>query len=459
VNIVILGAGQVGSSLARSLAVEEDNDITIIDTNVTALRDLREKLDVNTRIGEASHPNVLEQAGVNDADMLIAVTNSDEINMMACQIAYCLFRTPTRIARVRASGYLEHPELFSPELIPVDVLISPEQLITNYIFRLISNPGTTQVLDFANGKVRLVAVEAYHEGPLVGNELKDINEHLPEVKVRVAAIFRKGKSIKPTGNTVIEANDELFVIASAQHIRAVVSELRSVDRPYKHIMIAGGGNVGRRLAKALEEGRYKVKIIERSPAIAKNLAETLNKTIVLEGDAADEALLIEESIEDIDIFCALTNDDEANILSAMLAKRLGARKVMSLVNRTGYVDLVESANIDHAVSPQQITIGALLTHVRSGDIVSVHSLRKGAAEVIEVIAHGDAENSRVVGKTRAELKLPPGATIGAIVREDKVIMPHNDMVIEDNDHVILFLADKRYIPAVEKMFQVGLNHI
>ena len=457
-NIVILGAGQVGSSLARNLAVE-DNDITIIDTDAMALRELREKLDINTRIGEASHPNVLEQANVNDADMVIAVTNSDEINMMACQIAYSLFRTPTRIARVRASGYLDHPELFSPELIPVDVLISPEQLITNYIYRLISNPGTTQVLDFANGKVRLVAVKAHHEGPLVGHELKDINEHLPEVKVRVAAIFRNDKSIKPTGNTIIEANDELFVIASAQHIRAVVSELRSVDRPYKRIMIAGGGNVGRRLANALEQGRYKVKIIERSPEVAKDLADTLNKTIVLEGDAADEALLIEESIEDIDIFCALTNDDEANILSAMLAKRLGARKVMSLVNRTGYVDLVESANIDHAVSPQQITIGALLTHVRSGDIVSVHSLRKGAAEVIEVIAHGDAGNSRVVGKTRDELKLPPGVAIGAIVRDDEVIMPHNDMVIEDNDHVILFLADKRYIPAVEKMFQVGLSHI
>ena len=225
-------------------------------------------------------------------------------------------------------------------------------------------------------------------------------------------------------------------------------------------MIAGGGNVGRRLANALEEGRYNVKIIEKQPEMAKNLAETLNKTIVLEGDAADEALLIEEGIEDIDIFFALTNDDEANILSAMLAKRLGARKVMSLVNRTGYVDLVESANIDHAVSPQQITIGALLTHVRSGDIVSVHSLRRGAAEVIEVIAHGDAGNSRVVGKTRKELKLPPGVTIGAIVRDDdEVIMPHNDMIIEDNDHVILFLADKRYIPAVEKIFQVGLSHI
>jgi len=458
VNIVILGAGQVGRSLAQNLA-NEDNDITIIDRDKSALKELREKLDVHTRFGHASHPDVLEQANVNNADMLIAVTNSDEVNMMSCQIAYSLFRTPTKIARVRAAGYLQHQELFIPELIPVDVLISPEELITRHIQRLIANPGTLQVIDFAEGKVRLVSVKAYHEGPLVGHEIQQLAEHLPEVKARVAAIFRKGKSIIPSGNTVIEADDEIFVIASAQHIRAVVSELRSVDKPYKRIMIAGGGNVGSRLANILEEGRYQVKIIEKSPEIANQLAETLNKTIVLEGDAADETLLVEENISDIDIFCALTNDDEANILSAMLAKRLGARKVMALVNKTGYIDLVENANVDHAVSPQQITIGALLAHVRGGDVVSVHSLRKGAAEVIEVIAHGDKENSRVVGRKRVDLKLPPGATIGAIVRNDEVIMPHQEIVIEENDHVVLFLADKRYVSAVEKMFQVGVGYI
>jgi len=458
VNIVILGAGQVGSSLARNLA-NEDNDITIIDTDKNALKELREKLDVHTRYGYASHPDVLEQASVNDADMLIAVTNSDEVNMMSCQIAYSLFRTPMKIARVRASGYLEHQELFTPERIPVDVLISPEELITCYIQRLIANPGTLQVIDFAEGKVRLVSVKAYHEGPLVGHEVKQLAEHLPEVKARIAAIFRKGKAIIPSGDTVIEADDELFIIASAQHIRAVVSELRSVDKPYKRIMIAGGGNVGRRLANILEDDRYQVKIIEKSPEVANLLAETLNKTIVLEGDVADETLLVEENIADVDIFCALTNDDEANILSAMLAKRLGARKVMALVNKTGYIDLVESANVDHAVSPQQITIGALLAHVRGGDVVSVHSLRKGAAEVIEVIAHGDKDNSRVVGRKRLDLKLPPGVTIGAIVRDEEVIMPHNDTIIEENDHVIIFLADKRYVSAVEKIFQVGVGYI
>ncbi len=457
-NIVILGAGQVGSSLARNLA-SEDNDITIIDSDKASLRELREKLDVHTKQGYASHPDVLEQANVNDADMLIAVTNSDEVNMMACQIAYSLFRTPTRIARVRATGYLQHPELFTPDLIPVDVLISPEQLITDYIYRLISNPGTLQVVDFAGGKVRLVSVKAFHEGPLVGHAIRDLGQNLPEVKVRVVAIFRQGKAIIPSGNTVIEADDEIFVIASAQHIRAVVSELRSVDKPYRRIMIAGGGNVGRRLADALEDGRYQVKIIEKSPEVANDLAENLNKAIVLEGDAADESLLIEENISNVDIFCALTNDDEANILSAMLAKRLGARKVMSLVNRTVYVDLVESANIDHAISPQQITIGELLAHVRGGDIASVHSLRKGAAEVIEVVAHGDEQNSRVIGRKRVDLKLPPGATVAAIVRDNEFIEPHQDIVIQEDDHVIIFLTDKRYISAIEKMFQVGVGYI
>jgi trk system potassium uptake protein TrkA len=457
-NIVILGAGQVGSSLARNLA-SEDNDITIIDSNKASLRELREKLDVHTKQGHAAHPDVLEQANVNSADMLIAVTNSDEVNMMACQIAYSLFRTPTRIARVRAAGYLQHPELFTPELIPVDVLISPEQLITDHIYRLIENPGTLQVIEFAGGKVRLVSIMAFHEGPLVGHAISELGKNLPEVKVRIVAIFRQEKAIIPSGNTVVEANDEIFVIASSRHIRAVVSELRSVDKPYKRIMIAGGGNVGRRLADALEDGRYQVKIIEKSPEVANELAENLNKAIVLEGDAADEALLTEENISDVDIFCALTNDDEANILSAMLAKRLGARKVMSLVNRTVYVDLVEGANIDHAVSPQQITIGALLTHVRGGDIASVHSLRKGAAEVIEIVAHGDKKNSRVVGRKRVDLKLPPGATVAAIVRDNEFIEPHQDIVIEEDDHVILFLSDKRYITAVEKMFQVGVGYI
>jgi trk system potassium uptake protein TrkA len=454
-KILILGAGQVGSSVAYNLA-SEANDITVVDTRPEILRDLQDRLDLRTVVGQGSHPNVLAQAGAEDADMIIAVTNSDETNMVACQVAYTLYHTPTKIARVRAAEYLSSERLFAQDALPIDLLISPEQLVTEYVQRLIEHPGSLQVLDFANGRVQLVAVKAYYGGKLVGNELRALTEHMPGIETRVAAIFRRGKAIIPEGHTVIEPDDEVFFIAAKKHIRAVTSELRELDKPYKRIMLAGGGNIGRRLAEAMERD-YQVKIIESDRRRARALAEVLDRTIVLQGDAADGELLTEENIENTDVFCALTNDDEANILSAMLAKRMGARKVMSLINRASYVDLVESGTIDIAISPQQVTIGALLTHVRRGDVVAVHSLRRGAAEAIEAVAHGDPKTSKVVGRRIDEIKLPPGTTIGAIVRGEQVIMAHHDTVVESDDHVILFLVDKRRIGEVERLFQVGIT--
>ncbi|MEJ2344839.1 MAG: Trk system potassium transporter TrkA [Gammaproteobacteria bacterium] len=456
-KIIILGAGQVGSSVAHSLTGEA-NDITVVDTNTKVLQDLQDRLDLRTVAGLASYPDVLTRAGAEDADMVIAVTNSDETNMVACQVAYTLFNTPTKIARVRALEYLTHPKLFTQEAFPIDVIISPEQLVCDYIQRLIEQPGALQVLDFAGGRVRLVAVKAYYGGPLVGHELRTLREHMPTAEARVAAIFRRGRPMIPEGNTVIEADDEVFFIAATEHIRAVMSELRKLDKSNKRIILAGGGNIGKRLAGALE-GRFQVKIIERDADRTREISEELDKSIVLLGDAADEELLLEENIENTDVFCALTNDDEANILSSMLAKRLGARKVMSLINRASYVDLVESGIIDIAISPQQATIGSLLTHVRRGDVVVVHSLRRGAAEAIEAVAHGDSRNSKVVGRMVEEIKLPPGTTIGAVVRGDEVIIAHHDTAIEPEDHVILFLTDKKRIGDVEKLFQVGVTFI
>jgi trk system potassium uptake protein TrkA len=454
-KIIILGAGQVGSSVAINLA-SEANDITVVDENAAVLQDLQERLDIRTVIGLASHPDTLAQAGADDADMIIAVTNSDETNMIACQVAYTLFHTPTKIARVRSVEYLKYQRLFSQEALPVDVLISPEQLVTDYIQRLIENPGALQVLDFADGKVQLVAVHAYHGGPLVGHELRDLKEHMPGIDARVASIFRKGQQITPEGDTIIEVDDEVFFVAARKHIRTVMGELRKKDKPVRRVILAGGGNIGLRLASAIE-GRNQVKIIERNEERAKRLSEILDKSIVLLGDAADEELLIEENIENTDVFCALTNDEEANILSAMLAKRLGARKVMSLINRASYVNLVQSGTIDVAISPQQATIGSLLRHVRRGDVVMVHSLRRGAAEAIEAVAHGDHSSSRVVGRTIDEIKLPRGTTIGAIVRGEEVIIAHHDTVIKTDDHVILFLSDKKCIQKVEQLFQVGVT--
>ncbi|MFT5543111.1 MAG: trk system potassium uptake protein TrkA [Glaciecola sp.] len=451
-KIIIIGAGQVGGTLAENL-VGEKNEITIIDQDMETLRNLQDRLDLQVVCGMGSHPDVLKKAGAADADMLIAVTNSDESNMMACQIAFSLFKTPTKIARVRSEQYIIYQEhLFKHQDIPIDHLIAPEQLVTKAIKRLIDYPGALQVVEFAEGKASLVAVKAYYGGLLVGHALSALKEHMPNVDTRVAAIYRRGKPIRPLGSTVIEADDEVFFIADTKHIRAVMSELQKLESSYKRIMIAGGGLIGAGLAKRLENN-HNVKLIEYSAERAKELSTMLNKTIVFHGDASDASLLSEENVEQVDAFIAVTNDDEANIMSAMLAKRMGAAKAMVLIQRSAYVDLVQGGEIDIAFSPQQATISALLTHIRRGDIVNVYSLRRGAAEAIEAIAHGDESTSKVVGKQIQQIKLPPGTTIGAIVREDEVIIAHSDTVIKANDHVILFLVDKKFIGDVEKLFQ------
>lgn len=451
-KIIIIGAGQVGGTLAENL-VGEKNEITIIDSDLATLEALQNRLDLQVVCGIGSHPDILKKAGAEDADMVIAVTNSDESNMMACQVAYSLFKTPTKIARVRSEQYIIYQsQLYKHQDIPVDHLIAPEQLVTTAIKRLIDYPGALQVVEFADGKASLVAVKAYYGGLLVGHALSALKEHMPNVDTRVAAIYRRGRPIRPLGSTVIEADDEVFFIADTKHIRAVMSELQKLESSYKRIMIAGGGLIGAGLAKRLEE-KHNVKLIEYDAKRAQYLSTILDKTIVFQGDASDASLLAEENVEQVDAFIAVTNDDEANIMSAMLAKRMGAQKAMVLIQRSAYVDLVQGGDIDIAFSPQQATISALLTHVRRGDIVNVHSLRRGAAEAIEAIAHGDESTSKVVGKQIENIKLPPGTTIGAIVRKDEVIIAHSDTVIQANDHVILFLVDKKFIWDVEKLFQ------
>ncbi|TXI20402.1 MAG: Trk system potassium transporter TrkA [Nitrosomonas sp.] len=482
-KIIILGAGQVGSSVAESL-VSEANDITVVDLDSKRLGLLQDRFDLRTVVGNASHPSVLTNAGAHDADMVLAVTENDETNLVACKLAATLFNTPTKIARVRSTEYLAHPEIFSDDNFCVDFAISPEQILTEYIEKLIEFPEALQVLDFASGKVSLVAVRALKGGALVGQQLQELRKHVPNVDTRVAAIFRKNRPIIPEGDTVIEAEDEVFFIAATENIRTVMRELRSMDKPVKHVMIAGGGRIGKRLAQALERD-YQVRIIEHNYQACERLAEQVHNALVLYGDATDETLLESENIADMDMFCALTNDDENNIMSSLLAKRLGADKVIALINRRAYVDLVQSGGIDIAISPAQVTIGSVLAYVRHGDVEAVHSLRRGAAEALELVAHGDAKSSRVVGKKIEDIKLPKGATIGAIVRglprsesifgEDlaseerelsrqsdehiQVIIAHHDTIIEQEDHVILFVINRKMIREVEKLFQVSVGFI
>jgi len=453
-NILILGAGQVGSSAAYQLAREEANEVTIVDNDPAALRDLQDRLDVRTVIGHAGYPSTLERAGVADADMIIALTHSDEVNMIACQIAYTMFGTKTKIARIRAAEYSNAPNLFRQEAMPVDVWMSPEQLVTEYVEQLIRFPGSFQVLEFADGKVQMVGVRAQREGRLVGAPIRELHEHLPSVEARIAAIYRDGISIPPDGDTLLQEDDEVFFVAAAKDIHGVMPEIRRVERSVRSIVIAGGGNIGFRLARALE-GTNQVKVIERDKRRARSISERLEKAIVLSGDAADENLLLEENIDSADVFCALTNAEEANILSAMLAKDLGSKKVMALINRPAYAELVEkSGGIDVAISPQQVTISSLLAYVRRGDVVKVHSLRRGRAEAIEAIAHGKPGESKVVGKAIEDIALPPGTNISLLVRGKRVMQAHHDTVVEEDDHVILFMTDRRQIDNVERLFAI-----
>ncbi len=312
---------------------------------------------------------------------------------------------------------------------------------------------------------------------LVGKPIKAMREHLPTgVDARIAAIFREHQSVDPEGNTIVEAGDEVFVLAAGEHIRPVMRELRRMLKPVRRVMIAGGGNIGARVALALE-GDHDVKVIERNPARAEHVATRLQRTLVLHGEATDENVLAQENIDEMDMFLALTNDDEDNIMAASLAKRLGCSRVLALINRRAYADMVQGGPIDIGLSPAQVSIGSLLTFCRRGDVARVHSLRRGAAEALELVVHGDRNSSKVVGRRIDELPAIKGAHIGAIVRDTgelavvqregflvdekraRVIIPHHDTVIEENDHVIVFCVRKREVPQVEKLFQVGFQFL
>jgi trk system potassium uptake protein TrkA len=467
-KIIILGAGRVGSSVAESL-VSEANDITVVDTDAVRVADLQQRYDLRGLVGNATMPSVLAEAGADDADILIAVTSTDETNLVACKIAADIYNVPTRIARVRNVELQEHPELTGEQGFRVTHIIWPEQSVTDYLLRLIEFPEALQVLEFADGRASMIAVRAFAGGPLVSHPIADLRKHIPNVDTRIVAIFRNDRSIQCEAATMIQPGDEVFVLAASEHIRKALGELRRMDKPVKRVMIAGGGHIGLRLARALDTGegidwadRFNVKIIEFNKRRCEYLASQLSSSVlVLHGDATDEDLLNDEGVAETDLFAALTDDDENNIMCALLAKRFGARRTIALINRKSYGDLMQGGQIDIAISPSHATLSNLLKHVRRGDVVAAHSLRRGAAEALEIIAHGDAKSSKVIGRRIEQLDLPRGTTIGAIVRgagdAARVLIAHHDTVIEPEDHLLVFVANKRQIPRVEKLFQVGVG--
>ena len=476
-KIIILGAGQVGASVAEGL-VSEENDITVVDYDGQRLAQLQDRLDLRTVVGNAATPSVLHTAGAVDADMVIAVTQSDHANLVACKLAHSVFNVPKRIARLRSQDFLDDANLLSIDNFAVDFALCPEQVITDYIRSLVEFPEALQVLSFAHGRVSLVAVQAYEGGLLIGKPIHQMRDFLPlEMDARIVAIFRNNQAVFPAGDTIIETGDEVFLLAAAEHIRQVLRQLRRMVTPVQRIMIAGGGNIGLRLAKSLES-RYEIKLIEGRKERAELLASDLDKALVLLGDVTDEELLEQENISEMDLFLAVTNDDEDNIMSGSLAKRLGCKRVVALVNRRAYAEMIEGGPIDIGISPAQVSIGTLLAHVRHGDVAEVHSLRRGAAEALEIVAHGDEKSSKVIGRRIDQIDWPQGVTVAALVRNfdramvvgqtddwtsitrhGEVVIAHHDTVIEADDHVIVFCIRKKLVRKVEKLFQVGFHFL
>lgn len=452
-KILILGAGQVGSTLAKYLSEDNINDITIIDKDDANLLDLQRHLDIKTICGHASYPNILEEADIRNMDMVIAVTKSDEGNMLACQMAHTLYQVDKKIARVRTAEYLHRKELFSDDAIPIDFIITPEGLVTNYIKRVVEVPGAEQVFEFENGLVQLVETRAYAGTPIVGHPIKELHKHLPNIHMRIVSLYRNGQAISAYGDTVIKDGDRVYFVTKKSSVSKVLKEFRRLDKAYKNIIIAGGGRIGLNLAKHLEKN-HRVRLIEMSKSRVKELADQLEDALVLRGNASDEELLLEEGIENTDLFLALTNSDEINVIVSILAKRLGAHKTIALVKRNVYEDLAEqSEDVDMVISPDQITTSGILAHIRKGDTMMVHSLRQGKSEAIEVIVHGDKEHSDVVGRTIEQLNLPDGVVVGSIVRNDEVIMGSRELMIEEGDHVLLVLTDVNKIHEVEELFE------
>jgi len=461
-NIIIIGAGRVGESVAESL-VSERNDITVVDTDPLRLAALQERLDLRGVAGNGIQPSVLKEAGAEDCDMLIACAPLDETNLVVCKVAHDTFNVPTTIARMRSPEFTNASPLLGKEGgFAVDHVICPEESVTSYVRKLIDYPEALQVLEFASGVVSLIAVRAVAGGPLVEHSLAEIPKLVPNAEMRIVAIYRGTERLLADGKTRIEPGDEVFVLAATKDIRTVLGALRKMDRPVRRVMVAGGGKVGLRLARELKDN-YQIKLIETNRQRCDYLATQLPSTaLILHGDSTDEDLMEEENVREMDVFVALTSDDEDNIMACLLAKRMGARRVIALINRKAYADLVQGTTIDIAISPSQTVIGELLAFVRRGDVEAVHSLRRGAAEALEIVAHGDVKSSKVVGKRVEQIGLPRGAQIGAIVRglgsddeATRVVMAHHDTVIERDDHVIVFLPRKRMVREVEKMFQVS----
>ncbi|MBC8268261.1 MAG: Trk system potassium transporter TrkA [Rhodospirillaceae bacterium] len=455
-KIIVCGAGQVGSSIARQLSME-NNDVTIVDQSSKLISQITDTLDVQGVVGHASRPDILESAGAEDADMIIAVTYADEVNMVACQVAHSLFDVPTKIARVRHQSYLMPiwANLFSRDHMPIDVIISPEIEVAHAVTRRLQVPGAFEMIPMCDDKVRLLGVRCGDDCPLVHTPLRQLTQLFPDLNIVIVGLMRENVPIVPTGDDQMLPGDEVYFVVDTEHLPRAMAAFGHEESEARRLLIFGAGNIGLFLAQQLEKEFpwVRAKLIEIDLKRAEAVAGQLENTVVLHGDVLDSEILEEANAGAAETIVSVTNDDETNILASLLAKRHGAKRAITLINKSSYEPLVAPLGIDVVVSPRNITVSTILQQVRRGRIHSVHTLREGFGELIEAEA---LETSPLVNIPLKDVNLPAGVLLGAIVRDTEIITPRGNTVVQVGDRVVLFAAADQ-VRNVEKMFSVQLE--
>jgi trk system potassium uptake protein TrkA len=456
-KVIVCGAGQVGFSIARHLALE-NNDVTVIDRDPELVRRVSDTLDAKGVVGHASNPEVLELAGIENADMIIAVTYADEVNMVACQVAHSLFDVPTKIARVRQQSYLKpiYANLFSRDHMPIDVIISPEIEVARAVTRRLQVPGAFEMIPLVDDKVKLIGVRCEESCPLVNTPLRQLTQLFPELNIVIVGLMRDGTPMVPTADDQLLSGDEVYFVVDSEQVSRAMAAFGHEEAEARRLVIFGGGNIGLFLAQEIERNHdwVKAKIVEADKDRAEAISGMLKRTMVLNGDVLDPEIMEEANISQTEAIVAVTNDDETNILASLLAKQIGCERAITLINTGTYEPLINSLGIDVVVSPRNITVSTILQHVRRGRIHSVHTLREGFGELIEAEA---LETSELVGKPLKEVNLPPGVVLGAIVRDGEMICPRGSTVVLAKDRVVMFAAED-VIRKVEKIFSVQLEY-
>ena len=455
-KVIICGAGQVGSGIAKQLAAE-GNDVTVVDRSQELVQNIADNLDVRAILGHGSQPDVLARAGAADADMLIAVTFHDEVNMVACQVAHSVFNVPTKIARIRAQSYLKagYQSLFARDHMPIDVIISPELEVGRTVMRRLAVPGAFEILDFANGRVNVVGVTAEEDCPIVNTPLRQLTELFPALRARIVGISRDGSMFVPHSDDQMIVGDDVYFVSDTRDTKRTLAIFGHEEQEARRVLVVGAGNIGLYVAQQIEQDHpgVKIKLIERDRERALRAADQLKRTIVLHGDGLDPELLREAGIAETETLVTLTNDDQANILTCVIAKREGCQRTMSLINTATYMPLMRSLGIDAFLNPRATTVSHVLQHVRRGRIRGLRSVQDGASEVIEAEA---LETSPLVGKPLREVRLPDGMLVGAVVRGPKVMVPDGATEVQAGDTVIMF-AKSEQVRKVEQMFRVSLE--